>query len=272
MIVLRRGARGPAVRRLQELLNSLKVSRLALVPDGHFGGLTHDAVVALQSSKRLPATGVVDAATWKAIETDPRAAFSYDYRVGPQEGLADIAAAYIGATETGENRMGSDARMREIFAADDLAPNGVTDGYAWCCALVSLCVQRLLAQSPMFPNVQAPRVAGVTAFRTRWAPQQNCLIAAPGDRFLPHKGDIVVYNFSHIGIVERGGTGVIQTIEGNTNEQGSREGTTCRRKERTQAQVRCFIRLPVTKHYDETREMCLAPQRTQTSYAALAGR
>lgn len=210
-------------------------------------------------------------ATWDALESDPRAAFSYDYRVGPQEGLADIAAAYIGATESGNNRMGTDPRMREIFEADNHAPGKVTDGYAWCCALVSLCVQKLLAQSPMFPSVHAPRISGVSQFRTEWAPRQNCLIATPGGSFVPHKGDIVVYTFSHIGIVEVGGTGVIHTIEGNTNEEGSREGTTCRRKERAQAQVRCFIRLPVSKHYDERREMCVAPQTRQSNYSSLFG-
>lgn len=62
---------------------------------------------------------------------------------------------------------------------------------------------------------------------------------------MAHRGDIVVYTFSHIGIVDGTGSGSVQTIEGNTNEQGSREGTTCRKKQRALAQVRCFIRLPV---------------------------
>jgi hypothetical protein len=163
--------------------------------------------------------------------------------------LADIAGPYVGATEAAGNRMGDDQRMREIFEADDLAnKDGTTDGYAWCCAFVSVCVQRLLAMSPSYPGVRAPRVASVQLFRTRWAPDQRCLIFAPGGPHAPHKGDIVVFTFSHIGIVEGTGAGSIQTIEGNTNEQGSREGTTCRRKHRALAQVRCFIRLPVVRN------------------------
>lgn len=73
--------------------------------------------------------------------------------MGPQELLADIAVPYIGATEADGNRMGEDARMREIFEADNLADKkaGTTDGYGWCCAFVSVCVQRLLSMSPMFP-------------------------------------------------------------------------------------------------------------------------
>jgi hypothetical protein len=140
---------------------------------------------------------------------------------------------YIGATEAAANRIGEDPRMREIFEADNLANKkaGTTDGYAWCCAFVSMCVQRLLGMSPMFPGVVAPRVASVSLFRTEWAPAQNCLIFSPNSPHAPHKGDVVVYTFSHIGIVEGTSSGMINTIEGNTNEQGSRQGTTCRRKQ-----------------------------------------
>jgi hypothetical protein len=99
--------------------------------------------------------------------------------------------------------------------------------------------------SPMFPTVSAPRVASVNLFRTRWAPEQGCLIFPPSAPHAPHRGDVVVFTSSHIGIVESTGPGAIQTIEGNTNEQGSREGTTCRRKQRGLGQIRCFIRMPV---------------------------
>jgi hypothetical protein len=217
-----------------------------LVADGHFGSLTHAAVSAFQQRNGLTADGVVGAETWKALAAHPLATVIAHYRVGPQEMLAEVAAPYVGATEAAGNRMGDDARMREIFQADDLAnKDGSTDGYAWCCAFVSVCVQRMLAMSPMYPGVRAPRVASVHLFRTRWAPDQDCLIFAPSSPHVPHKGDIVVYTFSHIGIVEGTGSGSLQTIEGNTNEQGSREGTTCRRKQRALAEVRCFIRLPV---------------------------
>jgi hypothetical protein len=62
----------------------------------------------------------------------------------------------------------------------------------------------------------------------------------------PSRGDIVVYRFSHIGIVTATNTTGVSTIEGNTNEAGSREGTAVLRKERQNTVIRCFIRLPVT--------------------------
>lgn len=200
MSVLRRGMHGAEVRRLQSLLNASRVVQTPLVADGHFGSLTHAAVSAFQQRNGLAANGVVEADTWRALEAHPLAATLAQYRVGPQEMLADIAAMYVGATEAAGNRMGDDALMREIFEADDLANrDGTTDGYAWCCAFVSVCVQRLLAISPMYPGVRAPRVASVHLFRTSWAPNQNCLIFAPSSPHVPHKGDIVVYTFSHIG-------------------------------------------------------------------------
>ena len=154
--------------------------------------------------------------------------------------------------------MGSDPRMREIFSSDWLAPGGVTDGYAWCCSFVSMCVQKLIAQNQFYGHVRPPRTAGVTDFRTNWAPGQNCLIFRPNDRNRrPHKGDIVVFTFSHIGIVDQVGQNQVRTIEGNTNEAGSREGTTVRQKDRAFPIIRCFIRLPVPKSYDISNLVCL---------------
>ena len=99
----------------------------------------------------------------------------------------------------------------------------------------------------------------MTSFRTHWAPAQNCLVFRPNDpAHQPHKGDIAVFTFSHIGIVDAVATNLVWTIEGNTNEAGSREGTTVRRKDRAFPIIRCFIRLPIPASYDLTRQMCVA--------------
>lgn len=162
MIVLRMGMHGAAVRRLQSLLNASQALQQPLVADGHFGNLTHAAVLAFQRRNALTVDGIVGAETWNALEGQSLAPVIDRYRVGPQEMLADIAATYVGATEAAGNRMGDDARMREIFEADDLRnADGTTDGYAWCCAFVSVCVQHLLARTPLYPGVRAPRVASV---------------------------------------------------------------------------------------------------------------
>lgn len=183
----------------------------------------------------------------------------FHYPAGPQAPLANIARPYIGATEAPENRMGTDSRMREIFEADSHFKDGDTDGYPWCCSFVSMCVQKLIQAHVVYGHVRAPRTASVTNFRTRWAPSQSCLVFRPNDpSHKPHKGDVVVFTFSHIGVVDEVGTNVVLTIEGNTNEAGSREGTIVRRKDRAFPIIRCFIRLPIPVAYDVSELMCVA--------------
>jgi hypothetical protein len=183
----------------------------------------------------------------------------FQYPKGPQEPLADIARPYIGATEASGNQMGTDPRMREIFEADSLMGSSDTDGYAWCCSFISLCVQKLINQSPHYGMVHPPRTASVLNFRTQWAPAQNCLIFPPNHAVhSPHKGDVLVFTFSHIGVVDEVGTNMVYTIEGNTNEAGSREGTSVLRKSRAFGIIRCFIRLPIPASYDVANQICVA--------------
>lgn len=58
------------------------------------------------------------------------------------------------------------------------------------------------------------------------------------------KGDIVVFTFSHIGIVESNNGDTFKTIEGNTNSRGSRDGGGVERKNRSIHRMRAIIRLP----------------------------
>lgn len=63
--VLQLGDAGPAVELLQKALNAH-----VLTVDGDFGLATHYAVCAFQASNGLVEDGVVDAATWKALDTE----------------------------------------------------------------------------------------------------------------------------------------------------------------------------------------------------------
>lgn len=61
-------------------------------------------------------------------------------------------------------------------------------------------------------------------------------------------GDIVTFlpQLSHIGIVAKDydGKGIVHTIEGNTNQSGSREGDGVYRKARILHDCGTFIRIP----------------------------
>ncbi len=64
--VLRYGARGPAVRDLQQQLVDLRYS--VGVVDGLFGARTREAVLAFQADMDLPVDGVVGGRTWEAFD------------------------------------------------------------------------------------------------------------------------------------------------------------------------------------------------------------
>ncbi len=167
----------------------------------------------------------------------------YDYRAGPQADLADIALPFIGARETGNNRHGNEARMMEIFAADSL--DG--DGYAWCCSFVSLCTQKLFDRKrTLYGHLPKPREAKVYWYRDNWATPNNCRVIGPNDfNAQPHKGDVVIYDFSHIGIIESVHQNHAICIEGNTNTTGSREGVEICRQTRPWRRIKNVIRFPV---------------------------
>jgi peptidoglycan hydrolase-like protein with peptidoglycan-binding domain len=61
---LARNAAGPAVAVLQ---NAVRGTGPRITVDATYGDQTRTAVVALQKARKLPATGVVDAATWAAL-------------------------------------------------------------------------------------------------------------------------------------------------------------------------------------------------------------
>lgn len=256
------------VRVVQNLLNA-HIRQIppieALAVDGDIGPRTIAAIVSFQRlvvglrspDGRVDPGGRTLARLNSELTVGPRAAQSYVYDVGPQERLIEIARPYVGAREAHGNKMGRDPRMREIFESDWLAPGGVTDGYAWCCSFVSMCVQKLIRQDSLFAHVKPPKTASVTGFRTRWAPDQDCLLFRPNHpHYHPHKGDVVVFQFSHIGIVDTVEATGVTTIEGNTNAAGSREGTTVLSKSRKFEDIRCFIRLPIPEGYDVVNRVC----------------
>lgn len=248
-MVLRKGARGDQVKKLQKLLNALPSTKKKLVEDGDFGPGTFAAITAFQKKSGLVADGIVGKKTWSALvsaDKKPSPAVRTQ-KYTPQGPLADIAAMYIGVKETGDNLAGKSKELLAIFNADDLAPNGKTDGYPWCAAFVSFCVQKLQASSAFYNGLIPPREPSVSNFLNTWAKSNDCIIFNnKAEDYTPQKGDIVVFVFSHIGIIESVNGSLLKTIEGNTNDAGSREGTVVARKNRSTSLIKAYIRLPIS--------------------------
>ena len=146
--------------------------------------------------------------------------------------LAEIAAKDIGLQESprGSNK-GKD--LEKFFRATDL--DG--DGWPWCAGAVSCWVQAWIKANGS--KLKAPRIAGVVFFRG-WAEKNGLFISTK-----PRAEAIVVFRFSHVGIVERvRPDGSVETIEGNTNDEGSREGFKVCRRVRPPRECAFFIYLP----------------------------
>ena len=59
-------------------------------------------------------------------------------------------------------------------------------------------------------------------------------------------GDIVIFTFSHVGLaIDSPAKGLVQTVEGNSNAQGSREGGGVWKQTRKLSQIRSRIRFTV---------------------------
>lgn len=104
------------------------------------------------------------------------------------------------------------------------------DGQPWCAQFVSWCFEKAGTGLP-----QAQSTKGYASVRVGWlhAVRNKQLVWKPkaGDIFLIRTG---TRGEGHTGIVVSidDKTGVIHTIEGNTNASGSREGTTVRQRTR----------------------------------------
>jgi hypothetical protein len=114
---------------------------------------------------------------------------------------------------------------------------GLGGGYSWCMAFVKWCMDQacadLGAKNPMIVT------GGVLA---QWNKIMKCY------RFnKPMAGDIFIMDFGkglgHTGIVERVEGAIVHTIEGNSNDEGSREGYEVCRRIRKASAIIGYIRI-----------------------------
>jgi len=154
--------------------------------------------------------------------------------------LAEIAERYIG---TKESPIGSNCGpvVNKFKAATTLDPKG---NWPWCAAFVSYCVQALIKERTDESIEAPPLLAAAYSFES-WGKKNNALVFTP-KQIPPHwieRGDIVIYNFSHVGIASKSGTSSFQAVEGNTNAAGGREGYEVARKTRSISLVKCVVRI-----------------------------
>lgn len=151
------------------------------------------------------------------------------------ESVASIAESQIGVRETKTN---GGPQITEYQKATWLPPGA----WAWCAAFVCWVVREAIkGRSVTFPR---PETAGAWDFEN-WCRgvDYSVLLKKPHNGSI-QRGDIVVFTFSHIGIAlgSPDSEGWVNTCEGNTNEDGSREGDGVYKKRRHVSKIRSRIR------------------------------
>lgn len=222
---LRRSASGRAVRLVQEWLN-LRGQRVAI--DGDYGPATAAAVRAFQRGARLKADGVVGPKTYAAL-------LAPLYQV-----LAPLPAGRRSFAEL------TLAYARRHLAQHPLEIGGQNRGpwvrlymqgeegneWAWCAGFVSFVMQQaaesLGVPMPIAGSVSCDTLAAQARDAERFVAESELKRGTVKTADLPVASVFLVRrtssDWTHAGLVSAYASETFATIEGNTNDQGSREG------------------------------------------------
>ena len=158
------------------------------------------------------------------------------------ERLVELAKKEVGVEEIGGTNCGP--RVNEYKAATWLPPD---QAWPWCAAFIDWLVMRAMEDSGKQFTFARPRTAGAWDLEN-WSMKQD---GSTWTKLNPQAsdiapGDIVIFTFSHVGLaIDTPAKGLVATIEGNTDGNGSRDGGGVWRKFRKISQIRSRIRLMV---------------------------
>lgn len=112
---------------------------------------------------------------------------------------------------------------------------GLGKGFSWCMAFVYWCSQEASNKLAIANTLQ--KTGGVLAM---WNARPSLRVK------VPQPGDIMILTYGkglgHTGIVEKIVGTDVHTIEGNTNDEGSREGYEVCRRVRKMSMIKGFLR------------------------------
>ncbi|HWM92094.1 MAG TPA: peptidoglycan-binding protein [Thermoanaerobaculia bacterium] len=213
--------------------------------DGDFGKQTHDAVRLFQArftdtdGLPLKIDGEIGSLTWAALFGEQSVTVRHETSSDLLGAVLEFATTQIGVMETSPNR---GPEVDEYVKSVGLNPAGQ---FAWCVAFVYFCfdkaARKLGRTNPMvktagvldhWNRAETKGATRITLVRAR----NNPALIKPGHIFVIDTGP--AGGAGHTGLVERVLGGKLVTIEGNTNEGGSREGVgVFRRTQRTIASI-----------------------------------
>lgn len=236
--ILKKGSEGKDVEKVQEWLNLWKYCSISwsysVTIDGDFGPQTESMVRIFQAMNLLKVDGVVGPNTFGSLCSPLRMAFN---TTGNETGSLQSDILYIARLHLAHS-------PRELGQNEGPWVRSYMDGYdgapfAWCLGFGQTVLDQALSKegrkvTDIMPLTYSCDVLGEHGLK------EKCLTRAPkfksekerekiksGDFFLISKKE---HDWGHTGIVEQVDGKWIHVIEGNTNQDGSRNGyEVCRR-------------------------------------------
>ncbi|MBL8228407.1 MAG: peptidoglycan-binding protein [Bryobacterales bacterium] len=218
---IKRGARGLKAKRIQEWLS---LSGISVATDGDFGPATEAGVKVFQKQTGLTQTGTVDKATFEALVRPISAALA-PLPAG-RHTLGSLAVAYAQQhlaqhpREVGGQNCGPWVRL--------YMDGNEGQVWAWCagfaCFVLKQSCDTLRLPMPFTKSFSCDSVAGSARQKgifLKEPPRSGRAAITPGSLFLVRR---TPDDWTHVGFVVKAEAEVFHTIEGNTNDSGSREG------------------------------------------------
>jgi hypothetical protein len=221
-----KGNKGQKVKLIQEWLC---LHGFNVVIDGDFGPATEHGVKVFQKKKRLKANGIVDQKTFRKLILPMLNALK---PISGNKKLGKLVVAYAKQhlkqtpLEIGGQNKGPWVR---------LYMNGHEGAeWPWCAGFASYMLRQaaktLNVSLPIKSSFSCDELAAQAEQRRIFLPEARAVnkkIITPGSLFLVRK---TTEDWVHTGIVLKAAQNVFLTIEGNTNDDGGREGyEVCRR-------------------------------------------
>jgi Putative peptidoglycan binding domain len=219
------------VTQIQRRLNQVGCGPIDV--DGDFGGQTKGAVKLFQTrfadanSNPLKVDGEIGPITWSVLFGAPSVPASVKAPTSLVKAALAFAISQIGVLEKplGSNR---GPEVDEYIRAAGLDPK--KGSFAWCVAFTHFCYLKAAEQSGKSnPHI---KTAGVLDHWNKAGAAQNIIritaAQAKADSGLIKPGSLFIidlgHGLGHSGMVKEVANGMLVTIEGNTNEGGSRNG------------------------------------------------
>jgi hypothetical protein len=216
-----RGSKGKKVKLIQEWLC---FHGFNIVIDGDFGPATEYAVKAFQKKKGLDVSGIVNKDTFAKL-TEPMQAVLKPI-AGEGKRLGDLVVAYAKQhlkqhpVEIGGQNKGPWVRL--------YMDGNEGTAWPWCagfvCFILRQACEALRLAMPILPSFSCDSLAIRAKEKGIFLAGTEAEVRAkitPGSLFLVRRTST---SWVHTGIVLKAEEEVLHTIEGNTNDEGSREG------------------------------------------------